>query len=53
MKLAAILGIPKSKIEKLKEEDLREWAAWANEPIRSLHRSEADGCDLLSRPVAR
>ena len=33
-KVAAVLEIPQSRIDELREEDLREWTAWANEPIR-------------------
>ena len=34
VKLAAALEIDEETIGRLSEEDLREWAAWANEPIK-------------------
>jgi hypothetical protein len=33
-KLATALEIDQSTVNRLAEEDLREWMAWANEPIR-------------------
>ena len=37
-RLAAALDVDQATLDHLAQEDLREWAAWANEPIRPFRR---------------